>query len=295
MPLNRYFVTPTYQNSPEQKLLEDIWTECIKITGTDAFYIIRNDTNVDLIYGEDPLKTFSNAFPIEVYNTDTSDFEGMKEIFSKFGEQLQNEYTVLMSRRSFLQQVQYDPRYGRPKEGDLLWVPHVRGQGVLFEITFVNPEKDMFALQRRYPYFYEIKLEPFKYSQEMINTGVPGLDGIVGQDAWTESFALNHGGTGQYIINETIYQGASLAAATASAFVVSWNNPTYTLNVTNTMGSFATNQSVIGSVSGAVYTLTTYDSFGIEIPQEPQDNERILDEALLYEVFDVTPNPLGQP
>lgn len=275
--------------------MEDIWTECIKITGTDAFYIIRNDTNVDLIYGEDPLKTFSNAFPIEVYNTDTSDFEGMKEIFSKFGEQLQNEYTVLMSRRSFLQQVQYDPRYGRPKEGDLLWVPHVRGQGVLFEITFVNPEKDMFALQRRYPYFYEIKLEPFKYSQEMINTGVPGLDGIVGQDAWTESFALNHGGTGQYIINETVYQGASLAAATASAFVVSWNNPTYTLNVTNTMGSFATNQSVIGSVSGAVYTLTTYGSFGIEIPQEPQDNERILDEALLYEVFDVTPNPLGQP
>lgn len=295
MPLNKYFVTPTYQNSPEQKLLEDIWVECIKITGTDAFYIIRNDTNVDLIYGEDPLKTYTNAFPIEVYNTDVSDFEGMKEIFSKFGEQLQTEYTVLMSRRSFLQQVQYDPRYGRPKEGDLLWIPHVRGQGILFEITFCNPEKDMFALQRKYPYFYEIKLEPFKYSQEIINTGVPSLDAIVGQDSFTESFIVTSGGTGQYIVNETVYQGSSLTAATASAHVVSWNNPTYTLNVTNIMGTFNAGSSVIGSVSGAIYNLFNYDTFGVELPQEPQDNERILDESLLSQIFDIPPNPLGEP
>jgi len=118
--LNKYFSGVSYQNNPEAKLIEDIFVECIKITGTDAYYILRDDSNTDPIYGEDPLKTFTTAFPIEIYNSDTSDFQGQKEIFSKFGIEIETEYTVIMSRRSFLQQVEYNPNYQRPREGDLL-------------------------------------------------------------------------------------------------------------------------------------------------------------------------------
>lgn len=294
MPLNKYFVNNQTQNSPEQKMLEDIWVECIKITGTDAWYIIRNDTKTDLIYGEDPLKTYTNAFPIEIYNSDITDFQGQKEIFSKFGLEMQIEYTVLMARRSFLQQVQYDPRYGRPREGDLLWIPHVRGQGILFEITFCNPEKDFFVLGRKFPYYYELKMEPFKYSQELIQTGVPNIDAIPSQDGYTQSFILTTGGTGQYIINEVVYQGSSLTSANSTAYVASWDNPTYTLNVTNIMGTFTNSANVIGSVSGANYQLSFHDTFGAVLPQQPMDNEVIFNESQLTEIFNEI-NPLGIP
>jgi Virus neck protein len=296
MAVNKYFQIGDGFTS-EQSLLEQIYTECIQITGTDAFYIIRNDSNTDPIYGEDPLKTFTQAFPIEIYNSDASDFEGQKEIFSKFGIQIKNEYTVLMSRRRFLQLIPVNLEYQRPREGDLIWIPHLRGKGMLYEITFCNPEKDFFTLGKTTPYYYELKLEAFKYSEELINTGIPSIDQIRAEHAYTIMLQLQNTeeSQGNYIINEVVFQGNSLSNATTTAYVNGWNAPTLQLYVSNIMGEFITGQKLYGSVSNAQYVIEEYDATLNQTHREITDNAATLDEALLTEIFTTPGNPLGQP
>jgi hypothetical protein len=48
----------------EQRLIEDLIVESIKIMGFDAFYLpITNSGDRDLLYGEDPVKKFKTSFP----------------------------------------------------------------------------------------------------------------------------------------------------------------------------------------------------------------------------------------
>lgn len=290
MPVSKYF-QPSRQLG-EQRLLEDLMVEVIQLFGTDAFYIPR-DSHIDPVYGEDPTKTYTSNYPIEIFNVDVNDFQGQKEIFSKFGIELKVEYSILLSRKTFLQRVAQQTPYTRPLEGDLIWIPHVRGQGVLYEITFVNPEADMFMLNRQFPYYYNIKLEPFKYSHEIIQTGVPEVDVISGQDAYTISFTMSSvGALGQYVVGEQVYQGSNLANSTANAYVSYWDNPSFTLNVTNIVGIFATNALIIGQNSGAQYTLTSYDLLADNLIRETFDNEVIRDEGLGY-IDESESNPLG--
>ena len=73
MPVNHYFnlYNPKYN---DQRLIEDLIVESIKVMGFDAYYLPNNnDAARDLLYGEDPLKKFTAAFPVEVYpsNEDT--------------------------------------------------------------------------------------------------------------------------------------------------------------------------------------------------------------------------------
>lgn len=296
MPVNKYFAQNGGSNSngfnSEQMLMEDIFVECIKISGTEAFYIIRDDVNVDLIYGEDPLKTFTSSFPIEIYNSDYTSFEGQQEMFSKFGMTLKTEYTVMLSRRTFLQRVPFNAEYQRPREGDLIWIPDVRG--MLYEITFCNPEKDFFLLGRPNPYYYELKLEAFKYSEELINTGQEDIDDIRKEHAYTIALSLITGGSGEYFVNEIVYQGNSLDTATATGYVNNWDAPSLTLSVSNIMGEFVSSANVIGSTSGSQYTLQGYNALQHNLAREPMDNAPILNEALLSEIF-TDSNPLGAP
>ena len=295
MPISKYFLPSKQYN--EQRLIEDLFVECIQLFGTEAFYLPRDPTidTTDLVYGEDPTKVYTTNYPIEIYNTDTTDFQGQREVFSKFGIELKLEYTVLISRKSFLQRVAQNNLYMRPIEGDLLWIPHVRGHGLLYEITFVNPESDMFMLGRQFPYYWQLKMEPFKYSQEIIQVGLPSVDAIPGMDAYTLSFLLSSANSqGQYITLETVYQGSNLETSTASAFVSYWDNPTLTLNVTNITGTFTTNANVVGSLSNAMYNLVSFDPLQDNLIREVFDNLAINTEGNSY--MDISEkNPLGNP
>lgn len=275
MPTSKYFNHTN--NRAEQNLVEDLLVEAIFLYGTEAFYIPRDSTQEDIIWGEDQLKTFTTNYPIEIFNSDTMDFEGQKEVFSKFGIEMKLDFTVLLSRKTFLQRVAQNNNYSRPLEGDLIWIPHVRGKGILYEITFVNPEDDMFVLGRSNPYYYKIKLEQFKYSNEIINTGQEEVDAIPGQDSYTISFLVSATSSqGNYIVNEVVTQGS------ASAHVSSWDRPSLTLNVTNISGVFSGSANVIGSTSNAHYRLISYDNMQDNLPREPFDNEEIKTEGEGY-------------
>ena len=84
MPTSVYF--NNYNSKQEQNVIEDLIVESIKIMGFDAYYLPNdNDAARDLLYGEDPVKKFSSAFPLEMYlSSDPTDYIGQKDIFSKY-------------------------------------------------------------------------------------------------------------------------------------------------------------------------------------------------------------------
>ena len=291
MATSQYF--NNYGSQSDQRLIEDIIVESIKIMGFDAFYLpIMNDEARDLLYGEDPTKKFKSAFPVEMYLQDALDYRGEGDFFSKFGLEIKNNVNVIVSKRSYQQRVA-GSGMTRPREGDLVYVPFLNGTGELFEIKFVEQAKDMHMLGRKAPYFYELSLEKFKYSNEVINTGMEDIDIVVTNSSYTIDLKTGTG-TGNYILKEIVFQSPdnTLANATSYGTVQSWLPLEHNLSITNIFGEFIGNQTMIGETSNAQYTLDTYDLLGTHPRNETYDNALIRDNANTILDFSES-NPFG--
>ena len=283
-----------YNSLAEQRVIEDLIVESIKIMGFDAYYLpIENETDRDILYGEDPVKKFSAAFPIEFYLSSSMEYDGEKEFFSKFGLEIKNNVSIILSKRSFSQRVPQNT-FTRPREGDLIYVPFLNGTGELFEIKFTNQTKDFFMLGRKIPFFYELELEKFKYSQEVIDTGVEDIDDVMIQSSYT--LELNMGnGTGTFENREIVFQSTDGTQANAYvvAMVSEWDKPTSILKVTNVAGEFRDNVAVLGATSNAEYYLATFDPLKDATRNEAYDNAYLFDTASNIIDFTET-NPFGR-
>lgn len=263
----------------EQRLVEDLIVESIKIMGFDGYYLSNdNDQARDLLFGEDPVKKFTSAFPLEFYLSEALNYTGEKEFFSKFGLEIKNHTKVLVTKRSFSQRVPQNT-FTRPREGDLIWIPFLNGEGELYEITFTDQDKDFYMLGRPAPYFYELHLEKFKFSSELIATGVAEIDDAAKQATYT--IELNLGtGFGNYKYGEIVYQSSAntQANATAVAIVQSWIKSANTfgantLTVSNIAGEFAEGPiKIVGATSNAQYTLVSYDPLRDIVEDDSYDN-----------------------
>jgi hypothetical protein len=282
-----------YNSHGEQNLIEDLIVESIKIMGFDAFYLpIENPEDRDILYGEDPVKKFRSSFPLEMYLSDASGYEGQQDFFSKFGLEIRDVVKVILSRRSFQIRVPQNT-FTRPREGDLVYVPFLNGTGELYEITFVEQAKDFHQLGRKAPYFYELSLEKFKYSQEIINTGTYDIDKASTDSSYT--LHLNTGsGTGTYTIQEIVYQSldSTYANANTVAYVQSWIPSSNTLSVTNIAGEFVDGRRLIGKTSNAQYILTSFDPLENPAHLESYDNFYLANTANSIIDFSET-NPFG--
>lgn len=293
MATSQYF--NNYNAIHEQRLVEDIVVESIKIMGHDAYYLPNdNDAARDILYGEDPVKKFQSAFPIEFYLTSALEYSGERDFFSKFGLEIKNNVNIIISKRSFSQRVPQNT-FTRPREGDLVYVPMLNGQGELYEIKFTNQNKDFFALGRKIPFFYELELEKFKYSHEVLDTGIQDIDNIVADNSYTIDLSLNSiTGSGTYAIREVVYQAPdeTQANATAVAIVQSWTPSANSLTITNIAGEFTANGLVIGASSNARHTLITYDPLQDNVRTDSYDNQYI--EQSGESIIDFTEiNPFG--
>ena len=283
-----------YNSLAEQRVVEDLIVESIKIMGFDAYYLpIENETDRDILYGEDPIKRFSAAFPIEFYLSSSMEYGGEKEFFSKFGLEIKNTVNIILSKRSFSQRVPQDI-FTRPREGDLIYVPFLNGTGELFEIKFTNQTKDFFMLGRKIPFFYELELEKFKYSQEVIDTGVEDIDDVMIQSSYTLDLTTGTG-TGTYEPREIVFQSTDNTQANAwvVALVQEWIKPDDSLKVTNIAGEFRDNVAIIGATSNARYYLASYDPLKDSTRNESYDNAYLFDTA--NNIIDFTEtNPFGR-
>lgn len=292
--------------SREQILLEDLVIESIRNHGIDIYYLPRGsqsaartyaEANPDELFGDDPIKAYTKAYKFEVYLESFADYEGNQEFFSKFGLEIQKEARLTIARRTFQRFVPTAIR-NTPKDGDLIWLPVQRK---LMEIKFVEQDKNFFQLGKGsvdtygeyQPYMYGINLEMFKYNGELINTGIEEIDVVADARAFGIEFTMQAGGTGSFTQHEIVYQGASLAAATAIGYVSDWSKVNLKLKIRNIKGNFAANTLVTGGTSSAVYTLvsgnTQEDSNDLY-----DDNMRVEGEA--DNILDWSElNPFGSP
>jgi len=157
----------------EQHLYEDLIIEALRLYGQDVFYIPRETVTPDEILNEEYSK-YASAYVVEMYIGNTESFEGDGNLLSKFGLEIRDQATFVVSRRRFQQLVEIDAnaiREERPREGDLIYLPLSKS---LFEIKFVEHEKPFYQLSNLPT--YELQCELFEYSAEKFDTGVSALD-----------------------------------------------------------------------------------------------------------------------
>ena len=262
MATNLYFNNfPAKQVTSEQLLIEDLVIESMQIHGMDVFYMPRMNTSQDdLLYGENTVKQYRKAYPLEMYLENVTGMEGEQDFISKFGLEIRDEMTFLVSRRRFSATI---PTQLRPNEGDLIYVPLVAN---FFEISFVEHENDqaMFHTLGRgrggNVYVYALKLKQFVFSEEVIETGIEEIDEQI-RDAYKKTLIYVTGATDRYVQDEIVYQGEDVANSTAQAIVYSYvsNAPNYILEVTRVRGTFMANVEIIGATSNTRYDMVSKD------------------------------------
>jgi hypothetical protein len=177
MATNFYFQSgDTSGTTAEQRLVEDLVVESLKIYGHDIYYMPRSFVNRDTIFDEDELSKFEQAYPLEMYLENTEGFEGDGELFQRFGIEIRDQATFVMARRRWDDMVNtsggtFVGDGARPMEGDLLFFPKTRS---LFEIKFVQFQDPFYQLGKIY--VFKMVCELFEYSSEAIDTGLAGID-----------------------------------------------------------------------------------------------------------------------
>jgi len=180
MATNFYFQSGnTTGTTNEQRLLEDLIIESIKIYGHDVYYLPRTSVDQDDILGEDVLSQFDNAYPVEMYLTNIQGWEGNSELFTKFGIQVTDQATFVVSKRRWEDVIGSQPEEllqlpKRPAEGDLIFLPKTNS---MFEIKFVQHLDPFYQLGKFY--IYSMSCELYQYSSENFATGVEEIDSSV--------------------------------------------------------------------------------------------------------------------
>ena len=294
MATNLYFQNfPANQVTSEQLLVEDLVIESLGINGMDVYYMPRSSRDsVDLLYGEDTLKTYTSAYPLEMYLENVTGMEGEGDFMSKFGLEIRDEVTLLVSRRRF----GFTVNQLRPLEGDLIYIPLFEN---FFEITFVEHENNqaMFYTLGRgrggNVYVYALKLKQFVFSNEVIETGISEIDSQIFDSYPRNRISLNAGGTGAFVSNEIIYQGSSLANSTAQAIVYAYNTG-ISVDIIRVIGTFNSGN-VRGNTSNANWVINTFSDTATmdNAFEDIVDNNRIETES--DSILDFTEhNPFGE-
>jgi len=298
---NHYFNPfPKDQITSEQLLIEDLVIEAMKIYGMDVFYLPRTSRDqIDYLYGEDTLKQYTSAYPVEMYLENVSGMDGEGDFISKFGLEIRDEVTLLVSRLRF-KYATGNANLIRPREGDLVYIPLIQN---FFEITFVEHENDqaMFYTLGRgrggNVYVYALKLKQFVFSDEVISTGVDEVDEQIRDHYRRSQLTFEIGGSGAFVADEIVYQGADAANATAQAIVHTWTPSTRKLDVYRVQGTFANSTTTIGATSNATWITSgalDTDAFDNNVFEDITDNTRIQREAA--DILDFSEkNPFGEP
>tara|TARA_B100000131_G_scaffold236602_1_gene228642 strand:- start:49 stop:951 length:903 start_codon:yes stop_codon:yes gene_type:complete len=290
MATNSFFSRHTHG---EQQVIEDLTIEAIKIHGKDMVYIPRKYVNEDTLFGEDTISKFDDARGIEMYIENVDGFEGEGDFLSKFGLQIKDSMTVVVSKKRFLETFSYRSDFDRPREGDLIYFPLTKG---IFEITFVEHENPFYQVGKLYT--YKLTCQLFKYSDETIDTDFSAIDDIEENYSYQFDLALITGDNvdgGNFITGENVTQTQTSGSVIAS--VVSWSDATKILrvkdfHVTGTANGFlAGNNILVAGDSGSKWLIATGGGStvtgGMTMPNDTYaDNLDI--ETMADDLFDFT-------
>ena len=189
MALNPYFLQGSRQ---EQRLVQNLVNEHLKIYGQEVTYIPRKFVNQSSIIEEVQASKFDDNFAIEAYVDTYEGYQGAGDVLTKFGMSLRDEVTLTISKERFeefispFMEADDDVELSsRPREGDLVFFP--LGQR-LFEIKFVEHEEPFYQLGNTY--VYKLKCELFEYEDEVIDTSIEAIDTQVADEGYIATLKL---------------------------------------------------------------------------------------------------------
>ena len=195
MALNPFFLHGT---SSEQRLVQDLINEQLRMYGVEVIYIPRKYVNKKTIIEEVTASRFDDNFAIEAYVNNFEGYSGQGDILTKFGVSLKDELAITISKERFEDFI--SPFLSglddgtdtaditlssRPREGDLVYFP--LGER-LFEVKFVEHESPFYQLGKNY--VYELKCELFEYEDEIIDTSIKEIDTRVKDDGYIRTLKL---------------------------------------------------------------------------------------------------------
>jgi len=222
----------------EQNLYEDIIIESLKIYGQEVEYLPRTLVAEDVIFGEDVVSRFDDAYTIEMYLENTDGFEGDQDLFTKFGVEIRDRATMHVSRRRWDTVVGANVDNNRPNEGDLIYLPL---SDQVFEIMRVVDDKPFYQLSNLPTYKLDIEL--FEYNDEDFDTGVEVIDELEALGNVIK-LTLNASDSDDLQIGENIqYLVDSAGGPKLVAEIVNWDASTNILEVAHigsTDGKFRT-------------------------------------------------------
>jgi hypothetical protein len=274
MATNPYF---KYNVRSEQNLLEDLIIESIQMYGQDVYYIPREVVHRDMIFNDSILSRFKHAYKVETYLESVEGFEGDGDLFSKFGVEIRDAVTLIMSRRRWNTEIrQYveeegdtadtknlsNNTYYRPREGDLVHLPL---SGATFQIMRVEDDAPFYQLGNL-PTF-RLRCEKFEYSDEDFDTGIEEIDRMENFMAYQWRLTLDsaaNGFTRNEIVQQTIVDSDNCKyGVELQGEVVEWLSDERHLFLAHVGADadgqfyrFETDKQVIGLSGGSVATVT---------------------------------------
>ena len=160
----------------EMDLYADLVIESLKIYGQDVYYLPRDLVNEDVLLGDDVSSRFPTSHKIEMYIENVEGFDGEGDLFTRFGVEIRDEATFVVSRTRFSAQVRRpdnDIDTDRPTEGDLIYLPLTNK---MFEIQHVEHEQPFYQIENL-P-VYKMRCTLFEYSGEDFDTGIEDIQDI---------------------------------------------------------------------------------------------------------------------
>ena len=160
----------------EMDLYADLVIEALKIYGQDVYYLPRDLVNEDVLLGDDVASRFPTSHKVEMYIENVEGFDGEGDLFTRFGVEIRDEATFVVSRTRFSAQVRRpdnDIATDRPTEGDLIYLPLANK---MFEIQHVEHEQPFYQIENL-P-VYKMRCTLFEYSGEDFDTSIEGIQDI---------------------------------------------------------------------------------------------------------------------
>ena len=295
----------------EQDLYEDLVTESIKIFGQDVVYLPREQVSEDDLLNE-VVNQYTQAFPVEMYLENVDGFEGDGNLLGKFGLEVRDQGTFVVTRR------RWEAAVGglatgvgsrlKPAEGDLLYMTMT---GRLFEIKYVEPKSPFYQLQKLPS--YTLTAELFEYNDQHFDTGWDEIDAVEWDNATSYSYLVNLDTAyepGELVTQWTGVNDSAGDPINIEGYVSGWEGelkrvtivtPHQSSNGDGTFMSFsvqaAANRALVGTESGTTSQITIDQSGTIKTFYNQDvfaDNDEF--EVAGDDVIDFTEsNPFGDP
>jgi hypothetical protein len=280
MATNPYF--NKFKSTAEQRLVQDIVDESIKIHGVDMVYAIRSLQNEDELFGEDRLPKFQDGRELEMYVDSYDGFEGQGEVMTQFGLDIKDEMTLTVSKKRFSEVFADKTDIKYPREGDLIYFPLMDG---IFEVNFVEREQNFFNFGKTFT--YQIKVSLYKYSGEQLDTGFDQIDGVTSNAMNQLVNTTFSGGVGEFIEGETVNIITFAGATGATMEVVVWQGSTADVLESFLVSGSITGERIIGQSSNANRVIDTIGFTADYFAKDTmEDNTEFMRES--HNIFDFT-------